>query len=932
MDLIHQFFEDNLDIVFFIYGLAYITIGVIIFAQPEKDSRFRLADILWILAFFGITHGTNEFFDMWAIIKGRHPIVDLIRLFVLIISYSLFFEFGRQCFRLLKPESPLYQRTIAKFLVWWIGPVIGFFILILGFISSDLWATGSILTRYLLCLPGGFLVGQGFYLYYKVREEIFEHINVKRYFFVGGISFLSYGILAGLVVPKGNFPPASVLNTELFFSAVKIPVQVFRTICVISAAWAVCGILRIFNFEMRKKLQESQGEIESQLAENIRLTKNLSSLYDISKDILTEFDIKILLRKISDDACKLIGCQYSAIGILDDEGGYEYFVSSGIKQETIEDITKKYGLPLRKGLLNYPLRIGKPIRIDDISQHPSFQGLLTGIPKIKTFMGVPVTLHNKIIGELYFAEKLKGEKFTERDEYLAISFGAVVSLAINNVLMLKEIENLASFPRESIYPVLECNMDCKITYLNPAARRLLNELGIKGSEILPPDIYKVVKGLESFDKKLLYHEVKYGGRVFGEHLHLVRDKKTVRIYIYDITEQKLVEEKIKQRYLTQKVINNLLRIILEDIPLNQLLQSSLDTILSAPLLPLLPKGGIFLAQDRTDILELVISRNLPTSLQMRCRKVSFGKCVCGQAALTRKIQLVRQFGNHDDDQCKVITPYGHYNIPILSKGKTLGVIVLYLKEEHKQERGEIEFLQAIADILAGAIVHKDSERRLKESHEQLRNLARHLQSVREEERGKVARDIHDELGQLITALKMELIWLRNRFYTNPEAVMEKVESMIELTQAGSKTIKRISAELRPRILDDLGLSAAIEWQVKEFQEKTGIKCEVNIIPEDIVVDKDLATNVFRIFQEALTNVIRHADATQVRVNLRVYSSSLELVITDNGKGITLEQISSPLSIGLISMRERLLPWDGKVEISGIKNKGTTININVPIKK
>jgi|GEM_PF-1935208 len=932
MDLIYQFSKDNLDIIFFIYGFPFIIIGIAIFAQLREGSGFRLADILWLLALFGITHGINEFLDMWAIIKGRHPILDLIRWFILIISYFFLFEFGRQCFRLVKPESPLYQKKIARFLVWWIPPVICFFILISGFMSSDLWTTGSIWTRYLLCLPGGFLIGHGFYLYYKVKEEIFEQINVRRYFLLGGISFLSYGILGGLVVPKGNFFPASVLNTELFLSTVKIPVQVFRAICAVTAAWAVSGMLKIFNFEMRGRLQESQRMLESQLAENIRLTKNLSSLYDISKDILTEFNTKTLLRKISDDACKLIGCQYSAIGILNDEGGYEYFVSSGIKQQAVEDITKKYGLPIRKGLLGYPLKIGKPLRVDDISKHPSFQGLPAGLPEMKTFMGVPITLHNKIVGGLYFAEKLNGEKFTEGDEHLAISFGAVVSLAINNLLMLKEIENLASFPRESIYPIMECDMDCNITYLNPAARRLLNELNIKGFEILPPTIHELTKGLKSSDKKLLYHEVKYSGRVFGEHLHLVRDKRAVRIYIYDITEQKLTEDKIEQRYLTQEVINNLLRILLKDMPLNQLLQSGIDTILSIPFLPLLPKGGIFLIQDESDILELVINRNLPAPLQRMCRRIPFGKCACGKAASTGKIQFAKQLDNHNDDQCAMITPYGHYNIPILSKGRTLGVIVLYLKEEHKQEKGEIEFLQAIADILAGAIERKSAEMMLKESYRQLRDLTNHLQSIREEERARIAREIHDELGQLMTALKIDLIWLRNRLQKDEGRLLDKIKSMLDVIEMGSKAIQRISSELRPRILDDLGLPAAIEWQAKEFQEKAGIKCEVNIISEDIAVDKELATSVFRIFQEAITNVVRHADATQVWVNLKVDSLGLELAVTDNGKGITKEQISDPLSFGLISMRERILPWDGKVEIIGIKNEGTTIKVNIPIKK
>ncbi|RJQ55034.1 MAG: GAF domain-containing protein [Nitrospiraceae bacterium] len=935
-----NFFQENLDIVFFIYGVAFMAMGVAILTQPREASGFRLANIFWLLALFGLVHGLNEFLDMWAIIKGRHPALDLVRWFALVISYIFLFEFGRRLFCLTRPGSPPYQKNIARLLSWWITPVTGIIIFTAGSVSHDFWKTGNIWARYLLGFPGGLLTGLGFLLYYKSRRETLQPLSARKIFVVGGMSFLVYGALGGLIVPEGGFFPSSIINTDSFLSTLKAPVQVFRAACAISAAWAVAGILKIFNYEMRGKLQAAQRQLEGQSDMNLRLTENLGSLFDISKDILTEFDTKTLLTKIADDACRLIGCRYSAIGILNDKGGYEYFVFSGISPEKSGHIIGEHGMPEGKGLLGYPLKINRPLRVDNISGHPFFRGFPDGHPEMKTFLGVPVALHNKVVGGLYFADKdfqpVAGagqgrgvEEFTEEDERLATSLGAIVSLAINNVMMLKEIRNLASFPQKSPYPVMECNMDLGITYVNPAARGLINELGIRGHEILPPGIHETAAAPDSFNKGISYHEVKFGGMAFGEYSHFVPDKKTVRIYLYDITEQKLAEAEIKRNYMTQKVLNSLLQLSLENISLNELLNRGLDIILSIPFLTP-KKGGIFLVKDEPEVLALAVNRYLPPPQQKVCSRVPFGRCLCGEAASSGRIQFANSLDERHEGCYEGISPHGHYIVPLLSKYKVMGVITLFLEEMHRQEKWEVEFLQAAADTLAGAIESKNAEKRLKESYKQLRNLTGHLQSVREEERGRIARDIHDELGQLMTALKIDLAWLHSRLHRDQEVFLDKIKSMIELIEMGNKTIQRISSELRPRMLDDLGLSAAIEWQAREFQERTGIECGVRMIPEDIILEKELATNIFRIFQEAITNVIRHADATRVEVNLKVDPSGLELLITDNGKGIVEEQISSPYSCGLISMRERVLPWDGRVEITGEENRGTTVKVNVQV--
>jgi PAS domain S-box-containing protein len=215
-------------------------------------------------------------------------------------------------------------------------------------------------------------------------------------------------------------------------------------------------------------------------------------------------------------------------------------------------------------------------------------------------------------------------------------------------------------------------------------------------------------------------------------------------------------------------------------------------------------------------------------------------------------------------------------------------------------------------------------------NEQLSMFSSYLQEAREKERTSIAREIHDELGQALTALKMDLSWLRKRLPKNQKSLLVKEESMSELVESTIQTVKKISAELRPGILDHLGLTAAIEWQADDFQKRTGIRCRVSIVPEEIVPDRDRSTVIFRIFQETLTNIVRHAKATKVSVKLEQEDAGLVLEVKDNGRGITEEQLSDPKSLGLMGIRERAAYCGGKVIINGTRNRGTTVTVHIPL--
>jgi len=224
---------------------------------------------------------------------------------------------------------------------------------------------------------------------------------------------------------------------------------------------------------------------------------------------------------------------------------------------------------------------------------------------------------------------------------------------------------------------------------------------------------------------------------------------------------------------------------------------------------------------------------------------------------------------------------------------------------------------------------KRTEKELIQSRRRLRELASHLESAREMERTRIAREIHDELGQALTALKMELHWCIKRLPKDNTELLEKAKTLTSLVDANVHLVQRISSELRPGMLDNLGLSAAMEWQTGQFQDRTGISCDIICEPNEIVLDQTRSTALFRIFQETLTNIIRHADATRVEIVLREKDGGVELTVTDNGKGITEQEIADPKSFGLMGIKERVYSLGGTVTISGSKDKGTTVQVSVP---
>jgi PAS domain S-box-containing protein len=239
--------------------------------------------------------------------------------------------------------------------------------------------------------------------------------------------------------------------------------------------------------------------------------------------------------------------------------------------------------------------------------------------------------------------------------------------------------------------------------------------------------------------------------------------------------------------------------------------------------------------------------------------------------------------------------------------------------------------EAALQVLNEQLEERVAERTeaLRRSHTQLRELAMHMETAREDERTRIAREVHDDLGGHLTALKIEMgALVRGR--ESDDALKHRLNEMKSHIDEIVAIVRRIGSDLRPPVLDDYGLIPALEWHAREFERRTGLSCQLDLVEDKPSLSREKRTAVFRAFQEALTNVARHAQASQVNVAMVIDEGELVLVIEDNGIGISQETLASSRSLGLKGMEERLKEVGGRVEIEGRTGQGTVVEIRMPI--
>jgi signal transduction histidine kinase len=279
----------------------------------------------------------------------------------------------------------------------------------------------------------------------------------------------------------------------------------------------------------------------------------------------------------------------------------------------------------------------------------------------------------------------------------------------------------------------------------------------------------------------------------------------------------------------------------------------------------------------------------------------------------------------DDGEIRWVAPFARFIYDDQGQAIRFVGIDFDITERKRAEQA----LQRINEELERRVAERTTE--LIFTQAQLRALTGRLHVLQEEERSQLARELHDEFGAAFTALKVDLHWILARLPKHSDGLEEKARVMSELIDNSVDSVRRTAGLLRPRLLDDFGLVAAIEWQIEEFQRRTGIQC-VTSFPEEVAIDRALSTAVFRILQEALTNVARHAKATEVRVGLQVDSERIWIEIEDNGKGIDFDASAIDTSLGLFGMQERAYAFGGHVEFKSQPNRGTTVTVEIPLEK
>jgi signal transduction histidine kinase len=275
-------------------------------------------------------------------------------------------------------------------------------------------------------------------------------------------------------------------------------------------------------------------------------------------------------------------------------------------------------------------------------------------------------------------------------------------------------------------------------------------------------------------------------------------------------------------------------------------------------------------------------------------------------------------------------------LPIIKSGEPYGSFSLYSHEENFFDKEEIQLLDEVVQDMSFALDAFDNETSLRAKEEeirdmngQLRDLASNLQNIREEERTYIAREIHDELGQQLTAIKLDAAWL-DRKIQEDSPVKQRIGDIISMLSNVIHSIRKIAMQLRPSVLDDLGLIEALKWQSRDFQNRYGIPIDFQYPDDPPALATASATGLFRIFQEALTNIARHAEATAITADLRVYRQQLVMTIADNGKGFDINAVKKKKTLGLLGMKERTLMMKGTYEIVSQPEEGTNLSISIPL--
>jgi PAS domain S-box-containing protein len=414
-----------------------------------------------------------------------------------------------------------------------------------------------------------------------------------------------------------------------------------------------------------------------------------------------------------------------------------------------------------------------------------------------------------------------------------------------------------------------------------------------------------------------------------------KDGIMVLAAVRDHTLQKRAETEAAVRAAQQAVVAELVVLALQDMDIAALLKTVAERVPQtlgvefSAVLELQPDGTSFVLRAGMGWEQDSAGSVIPASPDS----------MAGYTLLSRKLLTIADFSQE--------TRFGRDPFPglagmasgistLIGEGaRPWGVLGVYSDRPRSFSLDDSHFVWTVANLLAVTIQRKIAETEIRQSRAQLQALAIRLQDVQEEEQRRIAREIHDEMGQALTVLKFDLAFILRQFAgaidgAQREAFLSRVASMEESVGNIIKQMQNIAGSLRPTLLDDLGLDAAMQWFAEDFGTRTGIHVDLDLAGDVSLAEPRLGTAVFRIMQEALTNVARHAQATRVAVTMQVSEGALLLTVADNGRGVTGKELGRQDALGLLGMRERAESVGAQLIIEGVPGQGTTVRLRVPM--
>lgn len=645
---------------------------------------------------------------------------------------------------------------------------------------------------------------------------------------------------------------------------------------------------------------------------------------------------------------RFTGCEAVGVRLLDDEGYIRYHAYDGFSRE-FYDLESPLSITMDQCMCINVIKGDTPPDVPFYTSGGSFymngttRFLATVAEEVKrrtrnkcneygyeSVALVPIRFGDGILGLIHIAdtrENMVPLETVEMLEGVALQLGT----AIQRVWAEAEVESIARFPSENPNPVLRIAHGGTILYANPASVSLLSDAGTAIGQRAPVFLVELVAKVAASGLAETV-DIELRGRIFSFWTVPVRDGGYVNLYGRDITDRRIaerelekhrqfLEEMVQERTSELRRVNEQLRreVVERKRAEEAVIEQSrlLEAVWNHTLTPLVILDRNFNFIRVNEAYAKACGRDVSEfpghnyfEFYPSDAKAIFEQVV-GTTVPFETAARPFVFADHPEWG---VTYWDWTLVPLLDSAGDVELLVFSLKDVTERQRAKEE---------------------LERSHQQLRELAAHVQSAREEERRMVAREVHDELGQALTALKMDLSWLQSKLSKATDVVprsvvLDKMASMSGLVDGTIQSVQRISAALRPSVLDDFGLLAAIEWQTEEFEKRTGIKCSLNLAAGDLRLDESRSTAVFRILQETLTNVARHAQATRVSISLKKEDGNLILRVRDNGRGITETEISSAGSLGILGIRERAHILGGTVLIAGVPGKGTTVTAAIPL--